>query len=1108
MRSIADGIADVARKAEIEQDLDALKQWIGGEWTTEGREMFARGFERYLAEGQAPIARLNTVFERFKNWLKDIYHNIVGSDIDVNLTPEVKRIFGEMLGADRPRAADVIRTITEDAKIPTSRAASSIGNTNRIRPIVEKLKDEARLARGSAGVIDRATAGKIDDWLRSLRPKLNETKMVASRVGVMERDHVLLNYGDRRVGDVALSYPFMYSYWPTRTAMHWAGRVVNNPAIVTNYLRYKKAQHKLNEDLPTFWRDQVRINLFNHPLYFNLEQSLLPLYGMVYDFQDRDKGREPLGAALQTMANLGIGALWQPAVLAYAAYLQSQGDKEGALAWSGYLGPVTRAVKAGTAIAREYIPGAQNVIPPGGVVLEPWLWQGGPFQGGDKWERRRAGAAAYDMVKKGQISTETQIDAMYAQTGDVYNQALQNAAMARAFGQMGGYLLGQGFKARNASDIELDRAADEFYDLMQSLNGMTPEQKSAAFDAFYAKYPNYAAVQLNRKNDIARDTAMVWLVLGRLAPGIPGAQDKEAAGIDQKLLDKFYKDSKFEHWTDAQRQEFMQQIVSAGQMWAIPNLPTREQYDRVKAKYKAIRAEQSRQYPDGEAMNDEYKKLKTDAEKDTYLAKHPRLKKYWNFNTEQMMKDPEVFAYYGSPENLKYALNDQVKAAIDAKYPGMAAVNEEFERLGRPKQMYQEYAKLGPYRDELFAAYAVEKNTAAPTGLGVEPVHTGQRPDYYGAGMTTAPVQQRTNAVLGALNPFRGEGPYQQTAAQALAQPQGGGATATGPTTGGGSYIWGAPKTPYEFTFDMPFNPMGAPLSPQQLAEIEEKRKQIEILKQLNWVEPTKTTAGTTTGGATYAPKTGSTASTTTQPATTPPATGSSYVDQILAAASNPIAVTAQYGTYDELTKAITGAAFDARNAQYPDYAAMDAAFKAIPAWDKQARAKFYNDNPRYADAQNYLGNMLDFIKANPINPRPDAATVNAYLSAMSSVGIAPPVQSSYTPMRARGGGGAGGGYGGGGRAGRGTTPARLYGKLFSRMSPALQLALSQYFNSGVALSAEALQSLAGLGITDVEQLRPYFVQTRYSTSSQNATGNNQWWTPTPYRRGPTWRRW
>ena len=65
-------------------------------WTTETSEYFARGFEKYLAEGKSN----NPIFEKFKQFLLDVYKAIKGSPIDVKLNKAMKAIYAEMLGED------------------------------------------------------------------------------------------------------------------------------------------------------------------------------------------------------------------------------------------------------------------------------------------------------------------------------------------------------------------------------------------------------------------------------------------------------------------------------------------------------------------------------------------------------------------------------------------------------------------------------------------------------------------------------------------------------------------------------------------------------------------------------------------------------------------------------------------------------------------------------------------------------------------------------------------------------------------------------------------------------------------------------------------------
>jgi hypothetical protein len=86
--------------AQFKNDYDAAMKWAGakdGEWSVAAEEKFARGFERYLQTGKAPFEELRTVFERLRTWLTNIYKQIKGSSIDVKLTPEITRVFDNLL---------------------------------------------------------------------------------------------------------------------------------------------------------------------------------------------------------------------------------------------------------------------------------------------------------------------------------------------------------------------------------------------------------------------------------------------------------------------------------------------------------------------------------------------------------------------------------------------------------------------------------------------------------------------------------------------------------------------------------------------------------------------------------------------------------------------------------------------------------------------------------------------------------------------------------------------------------------------------------------------------------------------------------------------------
>jgi len=119
---------------DFRKDYEAVQKWAGvkdNNWGTRSEEMFARGFERYLREGKAPTKSLKTVFENLKNWLTQIYKSIVGSSIDIQLTEEVREVFGGLLGAKAEGTlAQEYENIPKDTKLSTKNAIKTLINDN------------------------------------------------------------------------------------------------------------------------------------------------------------------------------------------------------------------------------------------------------------------------------------------------------------------------------------------------------------------------------------------------------------------------------------------------------------------------------------------------------------------------------------------------------------------------------------------------------------------------------------------------------------------------------------------------------------------------------------------------------------------------------------------------------------------------------------------------------------------------------------------------------------------------------------------------------------------------------------------------------------------
>ena len=88
---------------EIAADLKEIYDWLGvqpgKQPTVEQHEKFAKGFERYLADGKAPSEGLKGVFKQFAKWLAKVYQ-FAKEKLDP-IPPHVSKLFDRMLAADQ-----------------------------------------------------------------------------------------------------------------------------------------------------------------------------------------------------------------------------------------------------------------------------------------------------------------------------------------------------------------------------------------------------------------------------------------------------------------------------------------------------------------------------------------------------------------------------------------------------------------------------------------------------------------------------------------------------------------------------------------------------------------------------------------------------------------------------------------------------------------------------------------------------------------------------------------------------------------------------------------------------------------------------------------------
>lgn len=121
-------VSDPKIRAELGVDIEGLEAWVrqevstnkmlidiaakygeepvgilpNGQWTRAGEEAFAKAIERYWYDGIAPTKGLQGLFEQIRTWFLRIYTTLLGSEIDVNVSPQLKGIIDRMLTPREP----------------------------------------------------------------------------------------------------------------------------------------------------------------------------------------------------------------------------------------------------------------------------------------------------------------------------------------------------------------------------------------------------------------------------------------------------------------------------------------------------------------------------------------------------------------------------------------------------------------------------------------------------------------------------------------------------------------------------------------------------------------------------------------------------------------------------------------------------------------------------------------------------------------------------------------------------------------------------------------------------------------------------------------------
>lgn len=165
----------------------------------------------------------------------------------------------------------------------------------------------APLPQGAApeDVLTRWLYGEVQPWMATRR-------QMAMSIGNATRDFAILNYTDRRNFDPLLGMGVPFHFWQTRQYANTVQRVLQQPSLLSAYMRYRQQVDTMNADLPPEYRGYYGLQIpgLSETIYLDPAYLLNPFQALD-DRVTRAQAKTPAGeAAARVMGFVGRPYPW------------------------------------------------------------------------------------------------------------------------------------------------------------------------------------------------------------------------------------------------------------------------------------------------------------------------------------------------------------------------------------------------------------------------------------------------------------------------------------------------------------------------------------------------------------------------------------------------------------------------------------------------------------------------------------------------------------------------------------------------------------------------------------------------------------------------------
>lgn len=192
-----EGVINLGVTDDLESVMRAARQWSSLSMNQQRamHELFAEGFESYLMTGQAPSNAVRSLFDRFKEWLMDVYATATKKPRPIS--KEVQKLYSLMFAtqqevADVDAANGMIPLFDlEDQREEEAAKMKGVKLTKEERAAFRKLHKEAQLE--AQGIISKAVSGVVGYYIKlrdSAAKKIakEEKKRVDARIEALKEE--------------------------------------------------------------------------------------------------------------------------------------------------------------------------------------------------------------------------------------------------------------------------------------------------------------------------------------------------------------------------------------------------------------------------------------------------------------------------------------------------------------------------------------------------------------------------------------------------------------------------------------------------------------------------------------------------------------------------------------------------------------------------------------------------------------------------------------------------------------------------------------------------------------------------------------------------------